>query len=75
MNTIAAIAVALKEAQSPAFYTYAKQTLINAKILAEELLHYGYTLVTGGTDNHMIILDFSSTDIDGAIAEQTLDKI
>jgi glycine hydroxymethyltransferase len=59
MNTIAAIAVALKEAQTPIFFEYTKQTLINAKILAEEMLTYGYPLVTGGTDNHMIIIDFS----------------
>jgi glycine hydroxymethyltransferase len=59
MNTIAAIAVALQEAQSKEFYNYAKQTLINAKVLAEELLSYGYQLVTGGTDNHMVIVDFS----------------
>lgn len=75
MNTIAAIAVALKEAQTPIFFEYTKQTLINAKILAEEMLTYGYPLVTGGTDNHMIIIDFSWTNINGAIAEQTLDKV
>jgi len=59
MNTIAAIAVALHEAQSPAFKVYAEQALKNAKILAEELLTLHYTLVTGGTDNHMVIVDFS----------------
>jgi glycine hydroxymethyltransferase len=59
MNTISAIAVALKEAQTPAFLEYAQQTLVNAKILADELLTYGYKLVTGGTDNHMVIVDFS----------------
>jgi glycine hydroxymethyltransferase len=59
MNTIAAIAVALKEAQTPSFLTYAQQTLVNAKVLATELLTYGYNLVTGGTDNHMVIMDFS----------------
>ncbi|MDD2537097.1 MAG: serine hydroxymethyltransferase [Candidatus Absconditabacteria bacterium] len=75
MNTIAAIAVALKEAQTPDFLDYAKQTLINAKTLAEEMLKYGYKLVTGGTDNHMIIVDFSGTNLDGKIAEDTLDKI
>lgn len=75
MNTIAAIAVALQEAQSKEFYNYAKQTLINAKVLAEELLSYGYQLVTGGTDNHMVIVDFSWTDFNGTIAEKTLDQI
>lgn len=46
MNTIAAIAVALKEVQTPSFLDYANQTLANAKILASELLNYGYKLVT-----------------------------
>jgi glycine hydroxymethyltransferase len=46
MNVIAAIAVALKEAQNAEFITYARQTLANAKILASELLNYGYKLVT-----------------------------
>jgi glycine hydroxymethyltransferase len=59
MNTIAAIAVALKEAQTSSFLEYAQQTLVNAQMLASELLGYGYRLVTGGTDNHMVIVDFS----------------
>ena len=75
MNTICAIAVALHEAQTPAFKVYAEQTLKNAQILASELTARGYKLVTGGTDNHMVIVDFSGTDINGAVAEKTLDKI
>lgn len=75
MNTIAAIAVALHEAQTPAFKTYATQTLKNAQTLASELIARGYKLVTGGTDNHMVIVDFSGTELDGSIAEKTLDKI
>ena len=75
MHTIAAIAIALKEAQTPAFKAYAEQALKNAQTLATELIARGYALVTGGTDNHMVIVDFSTTDIDGAIAEKTLDKI
>lgn len=75
MHTIAAIAIALKEAQTPAFKAYAEQALQNAQTLASELTARGYKLVTGGTDNHMVIVDFSTTDIDGAIAEKTLDKI
>lgn len=59
MNTIAAIAVALEEVQTSAFKAYAKQALKNAQILASELINCGYTLVTGGTDNHMVILDFT----------------
>jgi glycine hydroxymethyltransferase len=61
MNTIAAIAVALNEAQTPAFKSYAQQALKNAQVLAEELLTLHYTLVTGGTDNHMVIIDFTGT--------------
>jgi len=75
MNTICAIAVALKEAQSPQFKAYAQQVLKNAKVMAEELVTRNYKLVTGGTDNHMVILDFTGTDLDGSVAEKTLDKI
>lgn len=59
MNTIAAIAVALHEAQTPAFKAYAEQSLKNAQVLAKELLTLNYKLVTGGTENHMVIIDFS----------------
>ncbi|MCX6823965.1 MAG: serine hydroxymethyltransferase [candidate division SR1 bacterium] len=75
MNTIAAIAVALHEAQTPAFKAYATQALKNAQTLATELTSRGYKLVTGGTDNHMVIVDFSGTELDGSVAEKTLDKI
>jgi glycine hydroxymethyltransferase len=75
MNTITAIAVALKEAQTSDFLDYAQQTLKNTQILAIELLNYGYKLVTGGTDNHMVIMDFSDTEMNGSIVESTLDKI
>jgi len=75
MNTIAAIAVALHEAQTPAFKAYAEQALKNAQILSSELLTHNYKLVTWGTDNHMVIIDFSWTDMDGSLAEKTLDKI
>ena len=75
MNTICAIAVALKEAQTLEFVQYATQALKNAKIMAEELSSLGYKLVTWGTDNHMVIVDFSWTDLDGSLAEKALDKI
>ena len=75
MNTIAAIAIALHEAQTLEFKAYAQQTLKNAQILASELTARGYKLVTGGTDNHMVIVDFSGTELDGSIAEKILDKI
>ncbi|MFA7717885.1 MAG: serine hydroxymethyltransferase [Candidatus Absconditabacterales bacterium] len=75
MNTIAAIAVALKEADTPEFKVYAQQTLKNVQVLASELVTLNYTLVTGGTDNHMVIIDFTGTGVDGSVAEKTLDKI
>ncbi len=75
MNTICAIAVALKEAQTPEFKIYAEQTLRNAQVMADEFISRGYTLVTGWTDNHMIVIDFSGTDMNGTLAEKTLDTI
>lgn len=75
MNTIVAIAIALHEAQTPEFKAYAQQALKNAQTLASELTARGYKLVTGWTDNHMVIVDFSGTDLDWSVAEKTLDKI
>lgn len=75
MNTIAGIAVALEEAQTSDFFNYTVQTLQNAQIFASELLGLWYKLVTGGTDNHMVILDFTDAGFDGLEAENTLEKI
>ncbi len=75
MNTIAAIAVALKEAQTPEFKAYAQQALKNAQVFSSELLTRNYKLVTGGTDNHMVIVDFSGTELDWSAAEKILDTI
>ena len=75
MNTIAWIAVALKEASTPEFKEYARQTLENAKILAHELIKYWYSLVNWWTENHMIIMDFSKEDYSGWEIEKTLDKV
>ncbi len=76
MNTIAAVAIALKKAQEPEFREYALQVLRNARALAAALLEGGATLVTGGTDNHMIVLDtVASFGIDGRAAERTLDRV
>lgn len=75
MNTIAWIAVALGEAQTSEFKNYAHQTLINAKTLAEEMLKYWYKLVTWGTDNHMIVMDFSSENFTWWDIEKVLDKV
>ncbi len=75
MNTIAWIAVALWEAQTQEFKDYAHQTLVNAKVLAEEMLWYWYKLVTWWTDNHMIVMDFSDESFNGADIEKVLDKV
>jgi glycine hydroxymethyltransferase len=70
----AAIAVALNEASQPEFKVYAKQIVKNAKKLAEELTKKGYQLVTGGTDNHLILVDLTNKKIIGADAESALSK-
>ena len=75
MNTIAAIGVALQEAQTPAFLSYAKHSLENAQIMAQEFLRHWYQLVTWGTENHMIILDFSQEEFDGGEIEEILDRV
>ncbi len=68
----AAIAVALQEASSPAFKTYGKQIVKNAQTLAASLTSKGYQLVTGGTDNHLLLIDLTNKNIIGADAEKAL---
>lgn len=68
----AAIAVALREAAQPAFKEYGKQIVKNAKRLAEKLTEKGYELVTGGTDNHLLLVDLTNKGIIGADAEKSL---
>jgi glycine hydroxymethyltransferase len=76
MNTIAAIAVTLGKALEPAFREYAAQVLRNSRRLAERLLAEGGSLVTGGTDNHMVVLDtVKSVGMHGRAAEQVLDRV
>lgn len=76
MNVVAGIAITLQKAAEPSFRTYAAQVLANARALAGELLVRGATLVTGGTDNHMLVLDtVASFGIDGRRAEQALDAV
>jgi glycine hydroxymethyltransferase len=71
-HVMAAKAVALAEAKTPAFATYAQQIADNAKALAEGLLRRGATLVTGGTDNHLVLVDVSSFGLTGRQAESAL---
>jgi glycine hydroxymethyltransferase len=74
MHIIAAKAVAFLEALKPAFKRYQHQVLLNARTLAAEFLHYGYQLVTGGTDNHLLLMDLTNTGITGQQAEKALDQ-
>jgi len=73
-HTTAAIAVALKEAATPEFISYAHQIVRNAKALAEELLARGFSLVSGGTDNHLLLIDLTNKKITGKKAASALDK-
>jgi glycine hydroxymethyltransferase len=73
-NTTAAIAVALEEASRPDFSTYAAQIVTNAKALAEALVERGFDLVSGGTDNHLILVDLSSKNVPGKVAAKALDR-
>ena len=76
MNNVAAKAVALGEAMSPEFKTYAKQVVDNAKCLADELMKRGFNLITNGTDNHLMLIDMQkSFGVNGKQAEEVLDKI
>lgn len=76
MHSIAAKAVSFHEALQPEFKNYANQVVKNAKKLAEELSKRGFKLVTGGTKNHLILVDvYSSFGIDGKTAERAMDKI
>jgi glycine hydroxymethyltransferase len=74
MHVIAAKAVALKEALTPEFRLYQEQIVKNARTLADELIKRGFRLVSGGTDNHLMLLDLSNTDLTGKVAEEALDK-
>ncbi|MCH7743163.1 MAG: serine hydroxymethyltransferase [Proteobacteria bacterium] len=76
MNAIAAIAITLGKAQSEEFKQYANQVLVNSKTLAAALMEKQATLVTGGTDNHMMVVDtVASFGLDGRVAEEALDKV
>ncbi|MCK6553249.1 serine hydroxymethyltransferase [Candidatus Binatia bacterium] len=74
MHVIAAKAVAFKEALSPAFKEYQHQIVRNAKALAAALQAKGFRLVSGGTDNHLMLVDLRNTEITGKAAQDTLDR-
>ena len=76
MNQVAGVAVTLGKAQQPEFREYCRQVLTNAKVLAETLMEAGAELITGGTENHMMVIDVvSGFGIDGRVAEETLDAV
>lgn len=72
-HTTAAIGVALKEAATPEFKAYGRQVVKNAKALAEELLAHGFQLVSGGTDNHLILIDLTNKKVIGKKGAKALD--
>jgi glycine hydroxymethyltransferase len=73
-HTTAGIAVALKEAAQPEFKSYAAQIVANAKALAAALLEHGFDLVSGGTDNHLILIDLTNKGVPGKKAAKALDR-
>jgi glycine hydroxymethyltransferase len=74
MHTLTAIAVAMAEADTPEFVAYAKQIAKNAKALAAKLLEYDFKLVSGGTDNHLILVDLRNKGIPGKKLAKALDR-
>ena len=73
-NVTAAKAVAFAEALKPEFADYAKQVILNAQAMADELIKLGYKIISGGTDNHLMVVDLTAQGIVGKIAETVLDK-
>ncbi len=73
-NTTAAIAICLQEAATPEFKKYAAQVVQNAKVLCEELIKLGFDLTTGGTDNHLMVLDLRNKNISGKDAAIALEE-
>jgi glycine hydroxymethyltransferase len=74
VHNTAALAVALKEAAQPSFKEYAKRVVANAAALAAELMARGFDVVSGGTDNHLILIDLTNKKVAGKIAARALDK-
>jgi glycine hydroxymethyltransferase len=74
MHTMTAIAVALAEADTPEFVAYAKQIVANAKAMAERLMEHGFNLVSGGTDNHLLLIDLRNKGFPGKKFAKALDR-
>jgi glycine hydroxymethyltransferase len=75
MHIIAAKAVSFGEALQPDFKTYAQQVIINAQVLAESLMEEGFNIVSGGTDNHLMLVDVRSANLTGKVAQHLLDEV
>lgn len=75
IHTIAAKAVCFKEALDPSYKEYIKNVVNNCSVLANELINYGFKIVSGGTDNHLILVDLTNKDVTGKDAEIILDSI
>lgn len=73
-HVIAAKAVAFQEALQPAFKTYASQVARNAQVMAQALVEKGYQIISGGTDNHLMLIDLRSKNLNGKLAEEALGK-
>jgi glycine hydroxymethyltransferase len=74
MHTMTAVAVAMAEADTPEFVAYARQVVRNAKALAQKLIDYGFNLTSGGTDNHLILIDLRNKNIPGKKLAKALDR-
>lgn len=75
MHTIAAKAVCFGEALREDYKEYMKQVVKNTKVLGEELKNYGFRLISGGTDNHLLLIDLTNKNITGKDAEKLLDSV
>lgn len=75
MHVIAAKAVAFKEALSDEFLSYAKQVIINAQTLASTLMNRGFKVISGGTDNHLMLIDLRNKNVTGKAAQEALDEV
>lgn len=73
-NVTAGIAVCLKEADTPEYRAYCQQVIDNARAMADEFMRRGFVVTTGGTDNHLMLVDLSPQDVPGKIAQNALDR-
>ena len=75
MHVIAAKAVAFKEAMEDDFKKYSKQVIKNAQAFSNKLISFGYKVISGGTDNHLMLVDLRNKNLTGKLAQETLDEV